>query len=201
MTAPLIVLAVGALLLGFLGTPVWPWFHDYFNGRHSGVDFSRLREAWPVMAIATLLVVAGLGLGWRFYGGKRIVRAEQADALEAFLPGVFEVLRRKFLVDELYEATVIRWNAHAAAAMNWLDHHVWETGVLAIGYLTLGLSWASRLFDDYVVNLGFDTGCDRVRKSAKLLSRVQNGQVQSYLRIVAVALALLVLLLAWGGGL
>jgi len=188
-------------LLGFLGTPVWPWFHDYFNGRHSGVDFSRLREAWPVMAIATLFVVAGLGLGWRFYGGKRIVRAEQADPLEAFLPGVFAVLRRKFLVDEGYEATVIRGNAFAAAAMNWLDRHVWETGVLAIGYLTLGLSWASRLFDDYVVNLGFDTGCDRVRKSAKLLSSVQNGQVQSYLRIVAVALALLVLLLAWGGGL
>jgi len=201
MTAPLIVLAVGALLLGFLGTPVWPWFHDYFNGRHSGVDFSRLREAWPVMAIATLFVVAGLGLGWRFYGGKRIVRAEQADPLEAFLPGVFALLRRKFLVDEGYEATVIRGNAFAAAAMNWLDRHVWETGVLAIGYLTLGLSWASRLFDDYVVNLGFDTGCDRVRKSAKLLSSVQNGQVQSYLRIVAVALALLVLLLAWGGGL
>ncbi|MBI3192726.1 MAG: NADH-quinone oxidoreductase subunit L, partial [Pedosphaera parvula] len=32
MTMPLVVLAVFAVLLGLIGTPVWPWFHHYLTG-------------------------------------------------------------------------------------------------------------------------------------------------------------------------
>ena len=49
-----------------------------------------------------------------------------------------------------------------------------------------------------MINLGFDGGCDGVRGGGGLLSRLQNGRVQSYLRVIGVALAVLLLLLMWG---
>jgi NADH-quinone oxidoreductase subunit L len=49
-----------------------------------------------------------------------------------------------------------------------------------------------------VINLGFDKGCRSVGLGGKLMSRLQNGRVQSYLRIIGISLAVLVLFLIWG---
>ena len=32
MTIPLLVLAAFSVLLGFIGTPAWPWFQGFLNG-------------------------------------------------------------------------------------------------------------------------------------------------------------------------
>ena len=55
------------------------------------------------------------------------------------------------------------------------------------------------MFDEYVINLGFDKICAGVRRDGSWLSLIQNGQVQRYLSILGVALAGLVLMLLWGG--
>ena len=69
-----------------------------------------------------------------------------------------------------------------------------------VAYVVLGLSWVNRVFDEYVVNLGFDEGCRRVTFGGRVMSRLQDGRVQTYLRVIGVALAALVLFLIWGGG-
>jgi NADH-quinone oxidoreductase subunit L len=200
MTVPLIVLAVGAILVGFVGTPAWPWFHDYLTGHHSAFDFSKLLqgETLSVMLLSVLIVAAGIGAGWWLYGRKPVEKAEEADPLERLTPDTFDVLRKKFLVDELYEVSVIRFNAWSARVSDWLDRWVWGGAVLAVSYVALGLSWLNRLIDEYVVNLGFDKGCEGLRGGGGRLSRMQTGQVQHYLRVIGVALAVLVLLLTWG---
>ena len=201
MTVPLQVLAVGAIVLGFFGTPAWPWFHDYLTGHHTSFDLGRLLErgVLGVMGLSTLVVFAGIGLGWSLYGKRPFKKAEQADPLEILQPDAFQLLRNKFRVDEIYEATVIRATSSAAQLCSWLDHTVWQGLVQAVGWISLGLAWFNRFVDDYVVNLGFDTGCKRVRGSAGHLSGVQTGQIQTYLRMLAVGLVVLVLLLTWGG--
>ena len=200
MTIPLIVLAVGAILVGFVGTPAWPWFHDYLTGHRSAFDFNKLLqgETLSVMLLSVLIVAAGIGAGWWLYGRRPVEKAEEADPLERLNPHAFDVLRKKFLVDELYELSVIRFNAWSARVSDWLDRWVWGGAVLAVSYVALGLSWFNRLIDEYVVNLGFDKGCDGLRGGGGRLSRLQNGQVQHYLRVIGVALAVLVLLLTWG---
>jgi len=70
--------------------------------------------------------------------------------------------------------------------------------VTAVSSTVLALSWVNRLIDEFVVNLGFDQGCGGLRRSARLLSLWQNGQVQRYLRILALALTLLALIFIWG---
>jgi NADH-quinone oxidoreductase subunit L len=138
-------------------------------------------------------------MGWIFYGDKFLrKKVISVDPLEKLHPDVYAVLREKFRIDELYEVTIFRLNRHAAAFCSWLDQYIWGGMVQLVGYATLLLSWFNRFFDEYVINLGFDASCREVRNSANMMSRLQDGQIQHYLRVIAIALTLLVLILAWG---
>ena len=200
MTIPLLVLAAFSVLLGFIGTPACPWFQGFLNGRsetgHLGALFEP--QVLGVMALSSVVVIVGLGLGWWLYGRLPVRSADQPDALERFQPEVFALLRRKYFVDEVYEATVIRFNAWGARACDWLDYWVWNGLVQLLSLLVVGFAWLNRSLDEYVVNPGFDEGCRRLTKGGTLMSRLQGGQVQTYLRLIGVALAVLVLFLIWG---
>ena len=45
MTVPLVILAAFAILLGFVGTPAWPWFDGFLTGEPPTFNFSRLTES------------------------------------------------------------------------------------------------------------------------------------------------------------
>jgi NADH-quinone oxidoreductase subunit L len=195
MTMPLVILAACSILLGFLGTPAWPWFQK-FLGTEEVEGFSS--GVITLMLISSAVVFIGIGLGWWLYGRKPLEQSEQADPLQKMRPDIFGLLRDKYYIDEIYERTVIAFNAWFARACDWLDFWVWNGAVQLVSYLIVGLSWASRFFDEYVVNLGFDEGCENVAFSGKVLARLQNGRVQSYLRVIGIALAVLALLLIWG---
>jgi NADH-quinone oxidoreductase subunit L len=193
MTVPLGILAVFALLLGFVGTPWWPWFQGYLGAGHGAVSW------WGVlglMLVSTVVVAAGLAAGWRLYGRGREVK--ELDPIEAALPLPFEWLRRKFFVDELYGRTVVAWHDRFAGWCRRLEEQLFEGLVSVTVYGVLGISWFNRLVDEYVVNFGFDRGCDGLRKGGRRLGSLQNGRVQDYLRALGLAFTVLLLLLAWG---
>jgi len=200
MTIPLVILAAFSMLLGLIGTPAWPWFASFLNNEQTKLDFVGFTEngVLPVMLSSTIIVFLGLGLGWWFYGRKPIESADASDALERLQPQIFNVLRNGFFVDKLYEATIIRFNAWCALACDWLDQWIWGGAVQLVTYLVLGLSMLDRSLDVFVVNPGFDQGCRGVVRSGQILSRLQNGRTQSYLRIVGIVFAVLVLFLIWG---
>ncbi len=197
MTVPLIILAVCAIGLGAIGTPAWPWFQE-FLGSHHEEGFTR--DVVRIMMVSGLVVLVGGGLGVGLYGYVQRKRADEPDVLEKLPLGIHTWLAKKYGIDELYEMTVIRFNAWFARACAFLDEWVWGGAVTLVSYLMLGLSWLSRAFDEFVINLGFDQGCERVSKGGSLLSRLQGGRVQIYLRVIGVALVVLVLFLIWGGG-
>ena len=200
MTAPLAILAFFAIALGFFGTPAWPWFQGYLLGEHEHGGFARLFEPGilSLLIASSVIVFLGLGAGWWFYGRKPMASADEADPLEKLRPDIFGVLRNKFYVDELYELTVIRFNAWAAQASDFCDRNLWGGAVKLVSLLTLALAWLDRLFDEWVINLGFDKVCDGARRNGFWMARVQNGQVQRYLSILGFSVAVLVLLLIWG---
>ena len=200
MIIPLLVLAVFSVLLGFIGTPAWPWFQGFLSGESATGHLGQLLEpqVLGLMALSSVVVFAGLGLGWWLYGRRPVRSADQPDALERFQPEVFALLRKKYFVDEIYEGSVIRFNAWGARACDWLDYWVWNGVVRALSLLVVGLAWLNRFLDEYVVNPGFDEGCRRLTKGGTLMSRLQGGRVQTYLRLIGGALAVLVLFLIWG---
>ena len=200
MTLPLGVLAACTVLLSFLGTPLWPWFHSYLGGHGASPEISSsIRvDTLFVMLFSGVVALGGIGLGWWFYARRSASTAQARDPLEQFQPEVFAVLRDKFYIDEVYEATAVRWNAICAAVSDWLDRVVWNGLVAAISWLVVGWSWVNRLVDEFVVNLGFDQGCGSLRLLARLVSLWQNGQVQRYLRVLGLALTTFALFLIWG---
>jgi hypothetical protein len=60
------------------------------------------------------------------------------------------------------------------------------------------MAWFNRVVDEFVVNGGFDLVTRRVRKSGATATKLQTGQVQTYMRFISLGLAVLVLLFAWG---
>jgi NADH-quinone oxidoreductase subunit L len=200
MTAPLAILAVFAVFLGFVGTPAWPWFQNFLNGRTVTWDGSGFSEPGLVstMVLSSLIVFAGLLLGWWFYGRKPIANATDPDALEKLAPPLFHALGNRLYIDELYNVTVIALTRFAAAFASWLDRWIFGGLVRLIAWTVTGVGWLDAGVDRFVVNGGFDQGCRELSRGGRLLSRLQNGRVQTYLSVIAAALVVLALWLLWG---
>jgi NADH-quinone oxidoreductase subunit L len=202
MTWPLIVLAIFATFLGFVGTPAWPWFQSFLNGHATSFAMARFSEPGllPLMVTSSLIVFAGLLPGWWFYGRRPIVRATDPDALERLTPGFFHALANRLYVDEFYGVTVIALTRFCSAFAAWLDRWIFGGAVTLIAWLVSGVSWLDAGIDKFVVNGGFDQGCREVSRGGRLFSRFENGRVQRYLSVIAAALVVLAVLLLWGRG-
>jgi NADH-quinone oxidoreductase subunit L len=198
MTTPLSILAFFAVALGVIGTPAWPWFRSFLGNQAAGVDMHAFAEpAWLMLLLTScVIVVIGIGAGWLLYGSKSPA-AETPDVLEKSVPWLWTVLHNKFYIDELYGATVIAFYAWWARVADWLDRRVWG-GVVAGVAALFGL-WArlNRFLDTNVVDGTFDKGCEEISTGGGLLSRVESGMVQNYLRILALAVVALVAFLIW----
>jgi NADH-quinone oxidoreductase subunit L len=200
MTVPLAILAFFAIALGAIGTPAWPWFRAFLDGRATGFDLHILLEPGllKLMGLSAMVVFLGLGIGWKLYGNHS-PSLEEPDRLEQATPQVWGWLRDRLYVDELYGATVIAFYAWWARVSDWLDRRVWGGVVTGIARL-FGL-WAqlNRFLDTNVVDGSFDKGCDELSVGGGLLARVQTGRVQTYLRILALAVVALAVVLIWSG--
>jgi len=197
MVWPLIILAVFAVVLGFIGTPAWPWFHAFLAGHAAEFDLSVLLSGGflALAAKSALIVFGGIGLGWWLYGRRPRTTADEPDVMETVRPDVWALLKNKYFVDELYEVTVIWLNARFARLCDWLDRWVLGGAVQLVAYLAVGIAWLDRLIDEFVINLGFDGGCRSLRQSGGIFARLQAGRVQPYLRLLGLGVVILVVVL------
>jgi NADH-quinone oxidoreductase subunit L len=200
MTMPLAILAFFAVALAAIGTPAWPWFRAFLNGNAAPFDWAGFKEPglMALMLTSSVVVIVGLGLGLWIYGAKSPA-AEEPDALEKAMPPVWAVLRDKFYIDELYGATVIAFYGWWAKVADWLDRRVWGGIVSGVTLVFRGWAQLNRFLDANVVDGGFDKGCEEIEMSGGLLARVQSGRGQMYLRLLALAVAVLAAILIWSG--
>ena len=138
MTVPLAILAFFAMALGLIGTPAWPWFRGFIEGRAVPFEWHGFAEPglMTLMATSTVVVFVGLGLGWWLYG-EAGSETGAARLLEKGAPLPWAWLRDRLYVDEFYAATVIAFYGWWARVADWLDRRVWG-GVVA------GVAWAFR---------------------------------------------------------
>ncbi len=199
MTVPLMTLAGCTLLLGFLGTPAWPWFQSFLEDTRLRVDFGAFaREGmFPVMISSSLIVFLGLGLGWWFYGREPVDAADAPDHLGRRVPAIFAVLGHAFYMDALYDKTVVRANIAFSRISTWLDRWVWNGAVQIVRYGTLAFAHMDSFIDNHLVNGAFDEGCEGVSRSGQILAKLQTGRVQGYLKVIGVALIVFTALLLW----
>jgi NADH-quinone oxidoreductase subunit L len=172
MTVPLIILAVGAVVSGWIEIPLLRggnWFHRFLDPVVATVATIQDGLAAPLAATgerelgiaaeAILIVlsvgvaVAGILLARSIYGGGG--GAERGLAFEERYPALHRLLANKWYVDELYDAIVVR------------PLH--------------GLSWVFyRVVDVLVVDGSIRAGAAVTRASGDLGSLTTTGNVRNY---------------------
>ena len=122
MTVPLVILAIGSAVVGFLGIPaVFPELFGV-HGDWNWIDRFLEPSSWEVtaaephhlglgaeigfMLLSVLVAAAGIGIAWRFYGDDKGL--EKGRRMAARFPGVHRLLVNKYYVDEIYDAAFVR---------------------------------------------------------------------------------------------
>lgn len=99
MWVPLAILAFFATFIGFIGAPFFGSPFQTFVSEGLGFEVSGFNV--PAALIAVVVALAGLGLSWVIYGRKPLV-AGQPDPLSRALGPVWELLRNKYYLDQVY---------------------------------------------------------------------------------------------------
>jgi NADH-quinone oxidoreductase subunit L len=205
MTLPLQLLAVGAVIAGFVGIPaalggpntiehfLEPSFVAEKGGRAeqapptparaeaaqdaegSGEHVSRGVEIL-LMGVSVLIAVGGIGLAYRYY----VTRPEKSQHLAEQFAGAHRTLLNKYYVDELYDATVVSGTKAAARGLWAFDRHVVDGAVNGTGWVTIIGAWFSGLTDHTVVDGLVNLVGWIVQESSYAFRRIQTGLVQNY---------------------
>lgn len=187
MWLPIAVLSVFAVGLGFFAVK-----YGHYLGAHSDDHHGK----YLVMGLSVLVGAAGIGLGWLVYGRKTMAHADEPDPVEVALPAMFRVLNRKWYVDEFYEATAIRFTLVTGEVWRLFDKLVIDGILHGIAWTVWGVSQVVRwVGDEFIINGGFDAGCESVRLSGKEFVKLQSGRIQGYLRMLC--LGAVVLMVIW----
>jgi NADH-quinone oxidoreductase subunit L len=171
MVVPLVVLAVGSLLAGFLGLPgklgvIQKFLEPVFAPANHALG---LEEHGPgaidyaLMAVSLVVAMLGVALAWVMY----VRRTDLPAVIGAKLSPVYKAVYNKFYVDEFYGATFVR------AAVD-------------------GSRWVWHQFDERIID-GAVNGTAAVWQWAGKTARpLQTGRVQNYLLGMFVGLFVIV---------
>ncbi len=169
MVVPLVVLAIGAALVGFIGLPGGLFDHPEWNllaDRLAPVlgpemEVARATELGCMVA-SVVLALAGIGLAYRFYGGGY---RDPARKFAAANPRFVELVRDKFRIDELYDLLFVRPIKRLAKAIFFVVDRILIDKVLVEG--------SAAIVDVF----------------GRLARAVQGGDVQRYMAVFAIGAA------------
>ena len=188
MTLPLILLAVGSILAGYVGTPpVFGPVHDMLPSLEHWMSSSVVVEGaahhsavleWGLMALSVALALVAIGLATRLFRVPKYI----GEPMHALL-GVrlHKILLNKYNVDEIYGALFVRGAAKGGGGqLAAFDRQVVDGAVNSVGLLTRLSSTLTMFFDKWVVDgivniVGFG-----VKFTSYPVRMFQTGLVQNY---------------------
>jgi NADH-quinone oxidoreductase subunit L len=181
MTVPLMILAVPALLVGFVGTPFGNGIHHWLAPGDESEAFNFLP-----MAIGIAMFFLGTGIGWAIYG-----KQPERDPLEVHAPSLHYFLDARMHLDQAMYLLLVKPMFAADQVFAWIDANVIDGIVNGVGWLAIQISklwrWVDSTIVDGTVNLvGFVTGA-----SGNALRLAQTGRVQTYLAVIIFGLLVL----------
>lgn len=115
MTIPLVVLALLAVVAGFVQTPFSGWFGEWITGHAEGGHENGL-----VMVLSAAVGLLGIYIGWLIYAKGTLRR----DIVSARMPGLVKLLERKYYIDELYHYVIVKPLNGLGYLLGAFDHYV-----------------------------------------------------------------------------
>jgi len=173
MTAPLVILAALAAVVGFFGAP---FVEGGFKSLvHFGEEAHLARFDFALAAMSVALAVIGIWIGWALYR-----RYRERDPLRSLGP-IYTLLERKYYLDDIYLRGIVRPIQYSIAAfVNWTNRYILDGIVNGFGRLTRLLGNATEATDRRVVDGAVNRIAIGTGWTGGLLRYIQSGNVQRY---------------------
>lgn len=188
MTGPLIALAIGAVGMGFIASPLSGHFYQQFLG---GPSHPPEGFAWLEL-VSVVVAACGILLAFLRYQFKVLFLTQ---SLRQMLSPLYRVVANKYYVDELYEAVLIRPLLAFSKKAFSFDARVIDGAVNRAGEAGLSLSRIKRWVDERLVD-GFVNGLAAVVGwTGGTVRLIQTGLIQNYLLVAVIGGVVIFLLL------
>lgn len=186
MTAPLAILATLAVTAGFVNSPVTNFAFGEFLGHHAegGMNLT-------IAAIAVGGALAGIAYAWSMY-----LRGIWTADWYLKIKAISLTLTRLFWIDEAYELLALRPSMWIAGVFRKADAAVVDGAVRGTGWIGMGMSRVLAVFDRKGIDGVVDGLGDGVVDAGGEVRRIQTGNVQTYLLMLAASIVVLVLVFA-----
>ena len=201
MTLPLVVLAAGAVLAGFIGLPAVlggsqfaHWLEPVIHA-HGEAHGSHELE-WGLMGLSVAVAASGAFIAYLMYRRELLSPAIFANLAGGALYRLFD---RKWYFDEIYQVVFVNGTLLLARALSAFDAYVIDGIVNGAAGLTRFVSWLNGVFDFYIIDGIVNAVANLTYWVGNRFRRVQTGNINSYLYgiLIALAVAIIVKLRYW----
>ena len=192
MTVPLMVLAVGAVVAGYVGVPavlgepvgIPNAIEHYLEPSFVAGEGGHAAETHPpshlaelvLMGLSVMIALGGIFLARRNYEQQ----PEIAERWASSFGGTHTVLTNKYYVDEFYQGSVVEGTYASARGLFAFDRRVVDGAVNGTGWVTVVSSYISHLIDKYGVDGTVNLVGSMFREASYSFRRVQTGLIQNY---------------------
>jgi NADH-quinone oxidoreductase subunit L len=203
MTVPLMVLAAGSILAGWIGTPVvfgplheaLPSMEHWLSpaiaavgGEHAAAEHHDTTMEWVLMFASVALAIGGI-----LYARKIFDRKLEGEPMRRLLGPAQGLFYNKYFVDEIYNALFVNGLVKGGGArLSRFDSGVVDGAVNGAGWLTRFTSTVSIWWDTWIVDGLVRLTAFTVKFISYPVRMLQTGLVQNYAFFIVIgALGLL----------
>jgi NADH-quinone oxidoreductase subunit L len=201
MTLPLVVLAIGALIAGYIGLPgvfggsQFAHWLEPVVGAHVEEHPNHALEL-GLMAVSISVAAFGFFIAYLMYYRGVLSPEPFANLAGGFFYRLFD---RKWYFDEIYQVVFVNGTLLLARIGSLFDQYVIDGIVDGSASLTRFFSWLNGLFDNYIIDGIVNAIANITFWIGNMFRRVQTGNINSYLYgiLIAVVVAIIVKLRYW----
>ncbi|MCZ6878134.1 MAG: NADH-quinone oxidoreductase subunit L [Acidobacteria bacterium] len=207
MTVPLIALAIGSVLVGYLGLPAWLGSNAFEHFLEPAFETSYQSAGEPassghsteILLTFVSITLAGIGIFLAYYFFLK--NKEKPAQLRKRFSGLHQLIYNKYYVDEAYDLLFVsggkgwgRW----LGAKNWgryfsaFDNNVVDGAVNGSATITRLAAWLSGQADIHVVDRIVNLVAEVFEFFSSVFRKLQTGLVQRYALSIVIGLILVI---------
>ncbi|MFQ5479147.1 MAG: NADH-quinone oxidoreductase subunit L [Candidatus Binatia bacterium] len=201
MTWPLVLLAGGSLLAGFLGVPlalggsnVFAHFLEPVVGHVGHEGHHSLALEYGLMTASVGIAALGIVLAWLIYR-RGVLSAESFASAGRGWP--YRLFLNKYYVDELYHATFVSGTLALSRVLAWVDSRVVDGVVNGAAWVTRLGSRFNGFFDNLIVDGLVNLIARVVHTTGGAVRRIQTGSINAYLYVIVFVVAAVLFARTW----
>jgi NADH-quinone oxidoreductase subunit L len=207
MTVPLMVLAVGSILAGYIGLPAWlggsafeHWLEPVFEPLPLAAVAEVAEEAHGygleilMAAVSVAIAFAGFFLAYTTYAKK----SDRADRVAARFKGLYTALLNKWYVDEIYDALFVNRAKDTGVGLWRFDARIVDGAVNGTAFSTLKGSNISNWWDRWIVDglVRFIGGF--IKTLSWPIRLIETGYAQNYALVMVLGVLIFIGYVLWG---